>query len=112
MEKPIGKAIGPRPIKEMKLKTLLTENKNLVWAIAYIERGKDALYSFLEDDEHAKESIRSWFPIDSLVGSITGSSNSSKQNEGREIAHSDIEKIIIKLDDIILSLADSNRENK
>ena len=101
----------PRPIKEMKLKPLLTENKDLVRAIASFERGKDALYSYMEDDEYAKESIRSWFPIDNLVGSITGSSNSSKQNEGREIAHSDIEKIIMKIDDIILSIADNREGN-
>jgi len=94
----------PRPIKEMKLKPLLTENKDLVRAIASFERGKDALYSFLEDDEYAKEKARKFFPIDNFLKSV-------EKNEGKGIADSDIEKIIMKIDDIILSIADSNREN-
>ena len=93
-----------RPIKEMKLKPLLTENKDLVWAISYLERGKDALYSYMEDDEYAKEKARKFFPIDHFLKSV-------EKNEGKDIADSDIEKIIMKIDDIILSIADSNREN-
>ena len=94
----------PRPIKEMKLKPLLTENKDLVWAISYLEKGKDALYSYIKDDDRARREARRYFPIDDFLSSV-------KQNEGKEIADSDIEKIIMKLDDIILSIADSNREN-
>ena len=90
----------------MKMKQILTEHKKLNQAIKHLEHSKDALYDYIRDDEYAKESIRSWFPIDSLVSSITGSSNSSKQNEGKEMAHSDAIKLIKIIDDIIFSIVD------
>jgi predicted Fe-S protein YdhL (DUF1289 family) len=93
-----------KPIKEMKLKPLLAENKDLVWAISYLEKGKDALYSYIKDDDRARREARRYFPIDDFLRSV-------KQNEGKEIADSDVKKIIMKLDDIILRIADSNRED-
>jgi hypothetical protein len=90
----------------MKMKQILTEHKKLNRAIQHLEFAKDNLYDFIVDDEDAKESIRSWFPIDSLMGSITGSSNSSKQNEGKEMPHSDALKLIKIIDDIIFAIVD------
>ena len=91
-------------MREMKLKTIVAENKDLVWAMAYLERGKDALYSYIKDDEDAKAKARKFFPIDHFLHSVN-------KNEGKEIADSDVEEIILKLDDIILSIANNNRED-
>jgi hypothetical protein len=93
-----------KPIKEMKLKPLLTENKNLVRAIASFERGKDALYSYIQDDEDARREAGKYFPIDHFLKSV-------KQNEGKGISDSDVEKIIMKVDDIILRIADNREGN-
>ena len=97
------------PEKEMKLKSIVEENKDLVWAMAYLERGKDALYSYIKDDEDARREARRYFPIDHFLHSVE--KNSVEKNEGKEIADSDVEEIIMKLDDIILSIANNNRED-
>ena len=81
----------------MKMKQILTEHKKLNQAIKHLEHSKDALYDYIRDDEYAKESIRNWFPIDSLISAI---------DEGKEMAHSDAIKLIKIIDDIIFAIVD------
>ena len=81
----------------MKMKQILTEHKKLNQAIKHLEHSKDALYDYIRDDEDAKESIRNWFPIDSLVSAI---------DEGKEMPHSDASKSIKIIDDIIFAIVD------
>ena len=81
----------------MKMKQILTEHKKLNQAIKHLEHSKDALYDYIRDDEDAKESIRNWFPIDSLVSAI---------DEGKEMPHSDALKLIKIIDDIIFAIVD------
>jgi hypothetical protein len=81
----------------MKMKQILTEHKKLNRAIQHLEFAKDNLYDFIVDDEDAKESIRNWFPIDSLVSAI---------DEGKEMPHSDALKLIKIIDGIIFAIVD------
>lgn len=87
----------------MKMQQILTEHKKLNQAIKHLEHSKDNLYDYIGDDEYAKESIRSWFPIDDFISAI---------GEGKELPHSDILKIIKVLDDIIFSIVNGTKNSK
>ncbi|MGY8825874.1 MAG: hypothetical protein ACKVJG_18395 [Candidatus Latescibacterota bacterium] len=79
----------------MKLKKILKEHKKLNQAIKYIEWSKDQLYSYIQEDHDGKEMIKSWFPIE----------------EGKELADSDVLKLIKYLDQIVLAIVDGEKKS-
>ena len=89
--------------EEMKLKEVIPGNKSLNLAIKYLEYSKDQLYHYVGDDEYARKSIRKWFPIDHFLNSI---------DEGKELADSDILKLIELIDDIIFQIVDGSERSK
>ena len=91
------------PEEDMKLKQVMSEDQTLNLAIKYLEYSKDQLYNYVRNDEYARESIRKWFPIDDFLNSI---------DEGKELADSDILKLIKVIDDIILAIVNGVVDSK
>jgi hypothetical protein len=81
----------------------MSEDQTLNLAIKYLEYSKDQLYNYVRNDEYARESIRKWFPIDDFLNSI---------DEGKELADSDILKLIKVIDDIILAIVNGVVDSK
>ena len=79
----------------MKLKDILTEHQKLNKAIQYIQWSKDQLISYIGEDHDGKEMIKYWFPIE----------------EGKELADSDVYKLIKYLDQIVLAIVDGEEKS-